>query len=130
MGLRLVRQECYWLHYLGDGHVIGWDDFCSDSDESAITHAFELRGGCAAELWQGHRRIWIFDALPEQLLIDDPLVEVADARDETRHLYTCDHCGQAVDRRRVADVFHHAEPEHDPLPAHDRDQTKPKLVDE
>ena len=37
--------------------------------------------------------------------------------DEREHFYTCEGCGQAVDMRKLGDVFHHEEPEHEPLPA-------------
>lgn len=33
------------------------------------------------------------------------------------HFYVCEACGQAVDMRKLGDVFHHEEPEHEPLPA-------------
>jgi hypothetical protein len=38
--------------------------------------------------------------------------EVADERE---HFYLC-HCGQAVDMRRLGDVLHHEQADHDPLP--------------
>ena len=34
---------------------------------------------------------------------------------EADHFYVCK-CGQAVDRRRLGDVFHHLQEEHEPLP--------------
>jgi len=36
--------------------------------------------------------------------------------DEASHFYVCERCGQAVDYRRLGDVFHHDEPDHEPLP--------------
>lgn len=36
--------------------------------------------------------------------------------DESEHFYTCKKCGQAVDKRRLGDVFHHEEQGHEPLP--------------
>jgi hypothetical protein len=36
--------------------------------------------------------------------------------DEAEHFYVCEACGQAVDRRDLAAVFHHEEPGHEPLP--------------
>jgi hypothetical protein len=36
--------------------------------------------------------------------------------DEAAHFYVCK-CGQAVDRRRLGDVFHHMQEDHQPLPA-------------
>lgn len=39
-----------------------------------------------------------------------------DLEDETQHFYVCQGCGQAVDMRKLGDVFHHEEPGHDPLP--------------
>ena len=36
--------------------------------------------------------------------------------DEAKHFYACEHCGQAVDARRLGDVVHHVRPHHDPLP--------------
>jgi hypothetical protein len=36
--------------------------------------------------------------------------------DERVHFYVCGKCGQAVDRRRLGDVFYHEEPGHEPLP--------------
>jgi hypothetical protein len=37
--------------------------------------------------------------------------------DESAHFYVCKACGQAVDKRRLGDVFHHEEPGHAPIPA-------------
>lgn len=37
--------------------------------------------------------------------------------DEREHFYICKACGQAVDKRRLGDVFHHEEPGHEPIPA-------------
>jgi len=36
--------------------------------------------------------------------------------DEPQHFYVCKACGQAVDKRRLGEVFHHEEPGHEPLP--------------
>lgn len=36
-------------------------------------------------------------------------------QDEVEHFYVCQSCGQAVDCRRLGDVLHHEEPEHEPL---------------
>lgn len=36
---------------------------------------------------------------------------------EADHFYACAKCGQAVDMRDLGQVFHHEEPEHQPLPA-------------
>jgi hypothetical protein len=36
--------------------------------------------------------------------------------DESEHFYVCKTCGQAVDKRRLGDVFHHEEPDHEPIP--------------
>jgi len=36
---------------------------------------------------------------------------------EAEHFYVCKACGQAVDRRRLGDVFHHEERGHEPIPA-------------
>jgi hypothetical protein len=38
------------------------------------------------------------------------------AVDEAEHFYTCKACGQAVDKRRLGDVFHHEEAGHEPIP--------------
>jgi hypothetical protein len=38
-------------------------------------------------------------------------------KDETVHFYTCKACGQAVDKRRLGDVFHHEEARHSPIPS-------------
>lgn len=35
---------------------------------------------------------------------------------ESDHFYTCLKCGQAVDMRRLGDVFHHDDAEHEPIP--------------
>jgi hypothetical protein len=35
--------------------------------------------------------------------------------DEAEHFYVCKQCGQAVDMRRLGDVFYHEEPGHEPL---------------
>lgn len=37
--------------------------------------------------------------------------------DERQHFYPCKACGQNVDKRDLAAVFHHEEPGHEPLPA-------------
>jgi len=37
--------------------------------------------------------------------------------DEIEHFYICKTCGQAVDKRRLGDVFHHEEKGHAPIPA-------------
>ena len=36
---------------------------------------------------------------------------------EADHFYVCKACGQAVDKRRLGDVFHHEEAGHSPIPA-------------
>lgn len=36
--------------------------------------------------------------------------------DESEHFYICAQCGQAVDMRKLGDVFHHEEPDHEPMP--------------
>jgi bifunctional non-homologous end joining protein LigD len=58
--------------------------------------------------------------------------------DEAQHVYRCDACGQDVDRRRLGDVLHHEEPDHQPIPNALRDTAGlrfiepmlPALVDE
>ena len=40
----------------------------------------------------------------------------AESLDEAEHFYLCQHCGQAVDYRELADVFYHDEPGHQPMP--------------
>jgi hypothetical protein len=35
---------------------------------------------------------------------------------EADHFYVCKACGQAVDKRRLGDVFHHEEEGHEPIP--------------
>jgi len=40
-----------------------------------------------------------------------------DPANEADHFYVCKQCGQAVDMRRLGDVFYHEEPGHEPLPA-------------
>jgi hypothetical protein len=35
---------------------------------------------------------------------------------ELDHFYTCETCGQSVDRRELWQVFHHEEPGHGPHP--------------
>lgn len=37
-------------------------------------------------------------------------------RTELDHFLLCPGCGQAIDLRRLGDVFHHDEPGHAPLP--------------
>jgi hypothetical protein len=34
---------------------------------------------------------------------------------EAMHFYICKASGQAVDKRRLGDVFHHEEPGHEPI---------------
>lgn len=36
--------------------------------------------------------------------------------DPLEHFYICKSCGQPVDMRDLGAVFHHEEPDHDPLP--------------
>jgi len=36
--------------------------------------------------------------------------------DEREHFYVCPACGQAVDMRRLGDVFHHEDEGHQPIP--------------
>ena len=36
--------------------------------------------------------------------------------DESVHFYVCNACGQAVDKRKLGDVFHHEEAGHQPIP--------------
>jgi len=36
--------------------------------------------------------------------------------DEAEHFYTCDTCGQAVDKRDLFAVLYHEQEEHEPLP--------------
>jgi hypothetical protein len=38
---------------------------------------------------------------------------------EADHFYTCAYCGQAVDRRKLFQVLHHEQAEHEPLPDDD-----------
>jgi hypothetical protein len=40
------------------------------------------------------------------------------------HLYTCKACGQAVDKRDLAAVFHHEEPSHQPLANDDAERLR------
>jgi len=54
----------YRLFHLRDGKIIGTEEFRADSDEAAVVHASELRGGGAAELWHGLRKIWTFEGHP------------------------------------------------------------------
>lgn len=39
----------------------------------------------------------------------------AEPADERDHFYTCVACGQSVDKRDLGEVFHHEEPNHEPL---------------
>ena len=45
-----------------------------------------------------------------------------DPLDEREHLYTCKACGEDVDKRDLAAVFHHEEPGHEPLPVHEAER--------
>jgi len=36
--------------------------------------------------------------------------------DGKEHFHVCPHCGQAVDRRDLGQVFYHEMPDHQPLP--------------
>jgi hypothetical protein len=40
-----------------------------------------------------------------------------DPTDEREHFYVCCACGQAVDMRRLGDVFHHEDYGHEPIGA-------------
>lgn len=48
--------------------------------------------------------------------------EGGDPADEAEHFYLCKACGQAVDMRDLAAVFHHEEPGHGPLPVEDAER--------
>jgi hypothetical protein len=37
--------------------------------------------------------------------------------EELEHFYVCKACSQAVDKRRLGDVFHHEEADREPIPA-------------
>ena len=37
-------------------------------------------------------------------------------KDQAIHLYTCKACGQAVDMRKLGDVFHYEVEGHEPIP--------------
>jgi bifunctional non-homologous end joining protein LigD len=40
---------------------------------------------------------------------------IAAAVPEREHFYDCAECGQKVDMRRLGDVLHHEEPDHEPI---------------
>jgi hypothetical protein len=44
------------------------------------------------------------------------------AAGEIGHFYLCKACGQPVDKRDLAAVFHHEEPGHEPLPTEDAER--------
>ena len=46
-----------------------------------------------------------------------PVIGPKGAKEED-HYYVCEACGQAVDMRRLGDVFHHEDEGHEPLPLH------------
>jgi hypothetical protein len=48
--------------------------------------------------------------------------EGAEPDDELMHFYLCQLCQQPVDMRDLAAVFHHEEPEHEPLPVEDAER--------
>lgn len=43
--------------------------------------------------------------------------EGGEPANEAEHFYVCKACGQAVDKRKLGDVFHHEEAGHKPIPA-------------
>lgn len=45
-----------------------------------------------------------------------PSVE-PEPEEESFHFYVCKACGQAVDKRRLGDVFHHEGSDHEPIGA-------------
>ena len=45
-----------------------------------------------------------------------------DPVDEAEHFYECRACGQPVDMRDLAAVFHHEEAGHEPLPVQDAER--------
>lgn len=49
--------------------------------------------------------------------IPRPAVTAPDLRDEFAHFYSCQVCGQNVDRRDLAAVLHHQEPGHERHPS-------------
>ena len=54
----------YRLYYMRDARIVGREEFQANSDEAAVVYATELRGGHAAELWQGLHKLWSFEAHP------------------------------------------------------------------
>lgn len=48
------------------------------------------------------------NALRSQRMAGEP-------EDESVHFYVCKACGQAVDKRKLGDVFHHEEAGHEPI---------------
>jgi hypothetical protein len=59
----------------------------------------------------------------------DPLIEAvralrpgrivgAEPLDEAEHFFACEHCGQAVDMRVLADVLYHDTEKHEPILTH------------
>jgi hypothetical protein len=47
---------------------------------------------------------------------DGPNGPEPEPENEADHFYICKACGQAVDKRRLGDVFHHEEAGHEPIP--------------
>ena len=48
--------------------------------------------------------------------IDPATGEPMEFENELDNFYTCEHCGQAVDKRSLGQVFHHEGFDHKPLP--------------
>ncbi|MFN3515402.1 MAG: hypothetical protein ACK41C_20330 [Phenylobacterium sp.] len=52
----------YRLYFLnGAGHITSSDEFMASTDHAAIELAEERRANQSAELWQGKRRIIVFE---------------------------------------------------------------------
>jgi hypothetical protein len=52
----------YRLYCIGsEGHFVRCEEFVADGDEQAIALSQSMRGGYAAELWSGKRRVKAFE---------------------------------------------------------------------
>lgn len=49
--------------------------------------------------------------------LNETPVTAPDLQDEFDHFFSCDGCGQNVDRRELGDLLHHQEPGHLPIPS-------------
>lgn len=67
------------------------------------SHAFDRQQAASSRRQQQRNRLNRLRAMTE----------------ETEHFHECPICRQQVDRRRLGDVLHHEQPDHQPIPRYE-----------